>query len=99
MKIKEIVLILRKNGYFRYKDRLIPAVRPGNGYGVALVLEASQVDKDFNLPYGEGILFLSAKVIKEILEALDKSDQLTFEMVKRGWEGERPFKVKVEHFV
>jgi len=99
MRVKEIAVILRRGGFFYYKDQVIPAVRPGNGYGVALLLEPSQVDKDFNLPTGEGVLFVSAKQIKEIVDALDRSDQLTFEMLKCGWKGERPCPVKVVDFV
>jgi len=99
MKIKEIVLVLRKDGVFHFQNRLIPSVRPGSGFAVGLLLEASEVDKDFNLAPGEGLLFISAKDIKEIMEALDKSDKLTFEMLKAPWGGERPRKLKVTDFI
>lgn len=99
MRIKDTPIIKRANGFFYWKGKVVPAIRPGSGYGVALHLERSQIDEDFGLSLQEGILFLSAQQIREILALLDKSDELTFEMLKHAWKGERPFKLKLEHFM
>jgi len=89
MKIKNIVLVRRENGVFHFKGKKIPAVRQGNGWGVAVLLEPSQVDKDFGCP----ILFLSEDDRKTIETLFNRSDEMTFEMLGRGWGGRRPFKV------
>ena len=60
---------------------------------MALILEPSPADQDFEEP----ILFLGEVDLRIIREALDKSDDLTHDLLRRGWFGERPFH-KVEDF-
>jgi len=64
------------------------------GYSVALVLRPSKADKDFGVP----ILFLSADELEVIQRALDKSDELTHQLLGRGWGGKRPY-WKLEDFM
>ena len=109
MKLKAVVIILRKNGSFHTGDAIIyrkyselpklkgpkvEAVRKGEGYGVAVLLEPSQVDIDF----GVATLFLSADEIQAIMEALEKSDKLTEKLLGRGWLGKRPYQL-LHHFM
>jgi len=109
VRLRAVVIVLRKNGYFHtgqaitfrsydgftgFPYQRVPAVRRGNGWGVALVLRPSQVDRDFGVP----VLFLEADEIEVIQKALDKSDELTHQLLGRGWGGKRPF-WKVEDFM
>jgi len=109
MRLRAVVIILRKNGFFHTGDaityrsydrfkgfpyRFVPAVRKGNGWGVALVLKTSQVDTDF----GISTLFLTDGHLKAVEEAFKKSDELTHELLGHGWNGQRPF-WKVEDFM
>mgnify|MGYP001081660312 CR=1 FL=1 len=109
MRLKAVVIILRKNRFFHTGDAIIyrkygelpklkgpkvEAVRKGEGYGVALLLEPSQVDIDLGVP----TLFISADEIQAITEALDKSDELTEKLLNRGWAGKRPY-LKIHHFM
>jgi len=81
MKIKDVIMVKRVNGFFEYEGRKIPAVHLGNGYGVGLKLESSQADVDFGFP----ILFLTNEDIQAIKKAFLKSDKLTFQLVGHGW--------------
>ena len=85
MRIKEIAIIKRAEGFFEYEGRRIPAVHPGNGFGVGLRLESSLVDVDFGFP----ILFLTNQDVEIIKKAFLKSDVLTFQLVGHGWKSKR----------
>jgi len=66
---------------------------PIDGFGVALILESSQVDLDFGLP----TFFLAQDSVEKISEAFRLSDRLTEKLLKRPWGGVRPFAM-VHHF-
>jgi hypothetical protein len=85
MRIKEIAIIKRAEGFFEYEGRRIPAIHRGNGFGVGLRLESSQIDDDFGFP----ILFLTNEDIETIKKAFLKSDVLTFQLVGHGWKNKR----------
>jgi len=103
MRLRAIVLILRKNGYFHlgetrivrsydgwngFGNRKVKAAYPRAGYGVALILKPSQVDEDFGVP----TLFLTQEQLEAIQEAMEKSDELTYRLLGRGWfHGKRPY--------
>ena len=87
MKIREIVLVLRKDGFFHYKGRRIQAARPGEGWGVMVILEPSQIDVDF----GCRVWVPSADELEQIRKALDKSDELTHRLLGHGWGGKQTF--------
>jgi len=108
-----VVIVLRKDGFFHtgqaitfrsydgftgFPFQRVPAYyrrnNPCPGYAVALVLKPSQADRDFGVP----ILFLSADELEVIQRALDKSDELTHQLLGRGWGGKRPF-WKLEDFM
>ncbi len=102
-------IIKREGGFFHLPDRKVKAVRRGDGYGVDVVFEASQLDCDLgNLPKEnlsvlnataqEFHFFITSKDLERIELLMDKSDNLTFELLGHGWEGERPFH-KLEEFV
>ena len=91
MLVKNIILIRRQGGKFFFRGQEIPAVHEGDGWGVALLLVPSQVDLDFKLD-GEYILFLKEDDRVKIEEMFDRSDDLTYEMLGRGWRGRRPYK-------
>lgn len=94
MRIREIAIVLRKDGFFHWNGQKIKAVYPGEGYGVMVFLEASQIDKDF-----EAYVWVpSAEELEEINKKLSKSDELTHELLGRGWAGKRPF-WKLEDFM
>jgi len=108
MIVRAVVIVLRKDGFFHTGDaivyrnyrgfkgfpyRRVEAVRKGSGYGVALVLQPSQIDSDFGVP----TLFLTAEHLKTLEEAFDKSDHLTHKLLGHGWNGPRPF-WKLEDF-
>jgi len=114
MWVKAIVLIPRKGGYFHldqaviyrkfgyfngFKMDKVKAKREGDGVGVALILGApTQIDGDF----GEFTVFLDWELhIKPLLEALDKSDEMTEEITgKRAWGGKRPYASgKLHHYM
>ena len=113
MRLKAVVIILRKDQVFHTREAVIyrsyggfsgfpvskvPAHyrknNPINGYGVALTLQSSPADHDFGVP----ILFVSTDEIQAIMEALDKSDELTEKLLRRGWNGKRPYQ-KLHHFM
>lgn len=85
MRIKEIAMIKRVNGFFEYENRRIQAFHKGNGYGVGLKLESSQIDVDFGFP----ILFLTNQDVQIIKKAFLKSDKLTFQLIGHGWKSKR----------
>jgi len=101
MRLQSIELIERRNGFFCFRDRLIPSVRPGDGVGVAVFFNPSPVDQDFAevLGWQPYLWFPSAKQIEDILKAMDRSDEQTFQMLRTEWEGPRPRKMKVADFV
>ena len=94
MRVKEILVVLRKDGFFHYNGRRIQAVRPGSGYGVMVILEPSQIDQDF----GVQVWVPSQDELERIQAALEKSDKLTHDLLGRGWAGIRPF-WKLEDFM
>ena len=97
MRLRAIVLVLRKNGFFHtgeaeifrlydptfqgFSQAKVKAVRKRNGWGVALILQPSKIDQDFNVP----TLFLSEKEFWDIYEAFRESDRLTVKMLGRGF--------------
>jgi hypothetical protein len=88
MKVKKIVLVKRQDGNFMFEGRKISAIKKGDGYGVAITLESSPIDKDFGVP----ILFLSEENRKQIIQLFDESDKLTAVMIGHDWKsGPRPF--------
>jgi len=103
MRLRAVVLILRKDGLFHldearivrsydgwngFGNRKVKAVYPRAGYGVALILKPSQVDEDFGVP----TLFLTQEQLEAIQEAMEKSDELTYRLLGRGWfHGKRPY--------
>ncbi|MBT0160748.1 hypothetical protein G4O51_12280 [Candidatus Bathyarchaeota archaeon A05DMB-2] len=109
MRLRAVVIILRKDGFFHtgeaiihrsydnftgFPHKQVPAVRRFNGWGVALVLRTSQVDADF----GAQTLFLEEQHLRVIEEAFHKSDELTHDLLGHGWNGVRPF-WKLEDFM
>lgn len=101
MRLQSIELIRRENGFFHFRDKLIPAVRPGAGVGVAVFFQPSPLDKDFAevLGFQPYLWFPTAKQIEDIMAALDRSDEQTFQMLRTEWGGERPRKLKVADFL
>lgn len=87
MRIREVAIVLRKDGFFHLQNRKVKAVYPKDGYGVMIFLEPSPIDKDF-----EAYVWVpSMEDLEKIKAALDKSDDLTHELLGRGWNGARPF--------
>jgi len=101
LRLQSVELITRKDGFFRFRDRLVPAVRPGDGVGVAVFFAPSPVDLDFAevLGFQPYLWFPSAKQIENILEAMDRSDEETFQMLRTEWSGVRPRPLKVGDFL
>jgi len=103
LKLRAIAIIPRINGQFHLDQAVIfrsyaqfqgfikakvDAVRKGEGYGVALILEPSQVDEDFSIP----TLFLDQQHVDALIDAFKKSDELTYQHRGSGWlHGKRPF--------
>lgn len=103
MKLKAIAIIPRINGQFHldqavifrsydnftaFQKTKVEAIRKGEGYGVALILEPSQLDSDFAIP----ALFLDQQHVDALIDAMKKSDELTYKHRGSGWlHGERPF--------
>jgi hypothetical protein len=94
MRIREIAVILRKDGFFHYNGRLIKAVYPAVGFGVLVFLEPSEIDKDFEA----NVWVPSAEELEQIGKALDESDRKTHELLGHGWNGVRPY-WKLEDFM
>jgi len=102
LRLQSIEFIRRENGFFRFRGKLIPAVRLNNGVGVAVLFRPSQVDEDFaaTLDPETYLWFPSAKQIETILKALDKSDEQTAQMIPiKEWGGLRPRSLKLGDFV
>ena len=87
MRIREVAIILRKDGFFHYGEKQIKAMYPKDGYGVMVFLENSPIDKDFEA----NVWVPSVEDLEKIRAALDKSDNLTHKLLGRGWNGKRPF--------
>jgi len=98
MRLQSIELITRQNGFFRFRGKLIPAIRPNDGVGVALIFKPSCVDKDFSVALDPEtyLWFPTSKQLQEIMKALDSSDEQTFQMLRTEWGGERPRSIKLE---
>jgi len=94
VRVKRIVLVLRRGGFFYFEGRRIEAARPGEGWGVMVILEPSQIDQDFGRP----VWVPSQDEIEAIQRALKRSDELTHELRGRGWAGRRPY-WRVEDFM
>jgi hypothetical protein len=109
MRLRAVVIILRKDGFFHTGEAIIhrsydnftgfpykkvPAVRQFSGWGVAVIVKPSQADIDF----GEQIIFLEEQHRQAINEAFTKSDELTHDLLGHGWNGVRPF-WKLEDFM
>jgi hypothetical protein len=95
MRLQSIELIRREHGFFHFRDKLIPSVRPGDGVGVAVFFTPSALDDDFRevLGFQPYLWFPSVKEIEHILKAMDRSDEQTFQMLRTEWEGPRKMKV------
>jgi hypothetical protein len=87
MRIRKITIVLRKDGFFHWSGRLIKAVYPREGYVVMVFLEPSPIDDDF----ATYIWVPSVEELREIKRKLDKSDDLTHNLLGHGWGGKRPF--------
>ena len=109
MRVKRMDLVKREGGYFHLPDRKVKAIRSGDGYGVDVVFEASQLDSDlgrlppetlavFNATEQEFHFFITAYDLKRIEALMDESDKLTFDLIGRGWDGIRSFH-KLEEFM
>ena len=109
MRIKRIDILKRQGGFFHLPDRKVKAVRKGDGYGVDVVFEASPLDCDLgalpketltvlNATAQEFHFFITGSQLSRIEMLMDKSDRLTFDLIGRGWDGERPYH-RVEEFV
>ena len=94
MRLREIDIVLRKNGFFHWNGQRIKAVYPREGYVVMVFLDPSPIDKDFEAH----VWVPSAEEIEEILRKMDKSDKLTHDLLGHGWNGKRPF-WKLEDFM
>jgi len=95
LRLVEILQIRRVRDTFYINGYSIPAVRKASdGYGVLCVFEASQLDKDFEVALGPGKLcfFITAKQLEDIEKALDLSDRMTRDWLRKGkgWGGVRP---------
>jgi hypothetical protein len=103
LRLSDILLIERRNGYFRYKNQLIPAIRPNNGIGVACIFYApTTLDFDFKhtLEPNTFLWFPKADELNRIQQALDQSDDETAQMLPiKSWGGVRPRKMKVGDFL
>jgi len=109
MRIKRMDVIKRQGGFFHLPNRKVKAVRKGDGYGVDVVFEASQLDCDLgglppetleflNTTVQEFHFFISAYDLKRIEVLMDQSDRMTFDLIGRGWDGERSYH-RLEEFV
>jgi len=88
MRIREVAVILRKNGAFHLPDREVKSYYPNAGYAVLVFLEGSPIDEDF----GTFVWVPSTEDLKKIQAALDESDTLTFALLGHGWSnGPRPY--------
>ncbi len=102
-------IIKREGGFFHLPDRKVKAVRKGDGYGVDVVFEASSLDCDLGTLPSETLsiltataqefhFFITASQLNRIEILMDKSDDLTFQMLGHGWDGTKPYH-KLEEFV
>lgn len=109
MRVKRIDLVKREGGFFHLPDRKVRSVRKGDGWGVDVVFEASQLDCDlgglpaetlsvFDATRQEFHFFITDSQLRRIEALMDKSDRLTYELLGHGWDGERPFH-RLEEYV
>jgi hypothetical protein len=91
MRIRNIVVVLRKDGFFHWNGQFVKAFYPGKGYAVMVFLEASPIDKDFETY----VWVPSVEEVEEILNSFDKSDELTCQLRGgKGWDhGPRPYRL------
>ena len=86
--LDEIRIVKSFDGWNGFGNRKVKAKYPGNGWGVALILKPSQIDEDIGVP----TLFLTQEQLEAIQEAMEKSDELTYRLLGRGWfHGKRPY--------
>ena len=111
LRLKAILLIPRRDGILRlseaqrvivlgdwegFRADSVPSVRSSpNGWAVGVVMDHSPIDD----LAGAFLWFPKAWQLEMILDALDRSDQLTHQMLNHGWSrGPRPY-VRVEDFI
>lgn len=78
--------------------------QPLNGEVLGLIVEESPIDEDFFLQdSGWHIIIVTADELLQLtqraLELLDKTDETTQSMLRRGWRGKRPVPPKLHHFM
>ena len=111
MRLKAILLIPRRNGILRlseaekiitigswsgFKAAEVKSTRPTpDGVAVGVVMDHSPIDD----LAGAFLWFPKAWQLEMILDALDRSDQLTHRMIGHGWNrGPRPY-IRLEDFI
>jgi len=104
MRLQAIVLIPRRDGVLRLSEALnvialegwkgfkvnaVPSVRSSpNGWAVGVVMEHSPIDK----AAAADLWFPKAWELEEILKAMQRSDELTHQLLGHGWlKGPRPY--------
>lgn len=102
MRLVTIEFTKRQDGYHHFRAHRIKAVKVGSGYGVLVLFQPSQIDRDFKdaLNMNEiGLWSPSQDELEKIQWHLDESDHKTAELLKvSGWDsGPRPF--KLEQFI
>lgn len=98
MIVSDIAFTRRLNGFHYFRGFQIEAVRVGNGVGVLVVFQPSQIDRDFKeaLSMNElGLWSPSQDELEKIQRFLDESDHRTAKLLDtNGWGGRRPFKLE-----
>ena len=100
MRLTDIIQVKRVNDVFELYGHRIPAYRrSSDGFGVLVVFEPSELDKDFQpvLGFNSFCWFPTAQQLKTIMDELDLSDRLTYDWLRneKGWNsGPRPFSGK-----
>lgn len=102
MRLARIEFTRRENGSHHFRGHTIEAVKVGNGVGVLVTFNTSQIDRDFQRTlYRDevGLWAPSQDEMNRLQLMIDRSDYLTAELLKvKGWtSGPRPF--KIEEFV
>ena len=83
------IITVRSWGFERFRVKRAPSTRKApNGYGVAMILQPSPIDDVFGVP----TIFLKDDELRSIMEAFNRSDELTHRMLGHGWtRGPRPY--------
>jgi len=96
LRLSEAEAVIALEGWSGFKVDMVPSVRSTpNGWAVGVIMEPSLIDDAAGSP----LWFPKAWQLEMILKAMNRSDELTHQLLGHGWlRGPRPY-IRLEDFI